>query len=119
MEAFQISQIARTKPSTASQAQSSSIKPSSTEDRTAGNNNTKQREQSPSRRSSPSPQFKTAVEKSSRIVKVISEKKHPKMIEGIQKTEKSTSPLTTYVSNSDFFQCRISQRFIKLETIIK
>ncbi|CAG9535175.1 unnamed protein product [Cercopithifilaria johnstoni] len=84
MKAFQISRNARTMSSTPSQAQSSSNKPSNSEDQAIGGNNIKPRRQSPFNRFS-SPQFKTAVEKSSRIVKAI---------KGFQKIKKSTTPMT-------------------------
>uniref|UniRef100_A0A0R3RTG7 PDZ_6 domain-containing protein n=1 Tax=Elaeophora elaphi TaxID=1147741 RepID=A0A0R3RTG7_9BILA len=94
MKSFQISRNARATSSTPSQAQSSSSKPSSSEDRTVDDNNIKQRQRLPFNRFSLSPQFKTATEKSSRVAKTISDTTLPKAIENIQKIKKST-PLTT------------------------
>ncbi|KAL4003039.1 hypothetical protein ACH3XW_5975 [Acanthocheilonema viteae] len=95
MKSFQISQSARTTSSASSQGQSPSNKPPNSEDRAVGGSNVKQRQQSPFSRLSSSPQFKTAMEKSGRVAKAISNAKHPKTIESIQKIKKSTRPLTT------------------------
>ncbi|VDK73168.1 unnamed protein product [Litomosoides sigmodontis] len=96
MKAFQISRNARTTSSTPSGAQSSNNEPSNCGNRAIGSNDTKQKQQSPASKFSPSPQFKTAVEKFDIVDKATSDVKNSKATGGNQKIKQSAMPQMTW-----------------------